>query len=80
MLAALLAEKQPQNALTEYEAVLKTAPGRFNALYGAATTAEAAGNKAAANRYFQKLTEFAVGDERPELVTARKKVAVTASK
>jgi len=80
MLAALLAEKQPQNALTEYEAVLKTAPGRFNALYGAATTAEAVGNKAAANRYFQKLTEFAVGDERPELVTARKKVAVTASK
>jgi tetratricopeptide (TPR) repeat protein len=80
MLAALLSEKQPQDALAEYEAVLKTAPGRFNALYGAATAAEAAGNKAAANRYFQKLTETAVGDERPELVTARKKVAVTASK
>lgn len=80
MLAALLAEQQPQEALAQYEAVLKTAPGRFNALYGAATAAEAAGNKAAANRYFQKLTETAVGDERPELVTARKKVAVTALK
>ena len=80
MLAALLAEKQPQDALAEYETVLKTAPGRFNALYGAATAAEAAGNKAAANRHFQKLTELAVGDERPELITAREKVAVSASK
>ena len=80
MLANLQTDKQPEQALAEYEAVLKIAPGRFNALYGAATAAEAAGNKAAANRYFQKLTETAVGDERPELVTARKKVAVTASK
>ena len=80
MLAELLKEKQPQDALIEYETVLKTAPNRFNALYGAATAAEAAGDKTAASRYFQKLTEVAVGDERPELVTARKKVALTASK
>lgn len=80
MLASLLTEKEPQAALVEYEAVLKIAPNRFDALYGAATAAEAAGNRAAANRYFQKLTEVAVGEERPELVTARKKVAVTASK
>jgi tetratricopeptide (TPR) repeat protein len=80
MLGTLLLEKQPQQALLEYEAVLKIAPNRFNALYGAATAADAAGNKAAANRYFQKLTEVAVGEERPELVTARKRVAVTAAK
>lgn len=74
----LLLEKQPQQSLIEYEAVLKIAPNRFNALYGAASAAEASGNVSAAAKYFQKLTEIAVGDERPELVTARKKVAVTA--
>jgi hypothetical protein len=42
--------------------------------------AEAAGNTAAANRHFQKLTEITVGEERPELVTARKKIAVAARK
>lgn len=74
----LLTEKHPQEALAEYEAVLKIAPNRFNALYGAANAAEAGGNASAANRYFKKLTEVATGDERPELVAARKKVAVTA--
>jgi tetratricopeptide (TPR) repeat protein len=77
MLAALLLkENHPQVALAEFEAVLKIAPNRFNALFGAATAADAAGDISAANRYFQKLTETAVGDERPELVTARKKTAL----
>jgi len=79
MLAQLLAlEHHPAESLAEYEAVLKVAPNRFNALYGAATAAETAGNPSAAARYFRKLTEIAVGDERQELVTARKKVALTA--
>ena len=44
MLAELLLQaRQPANALLEYEAVLKIAPNRFNALYGAATAAEQAG-------------------------------------
>ena len=74
MLAQLLMlENHPQEALAEYEAVLKLAPNRFNALYGAGCAAEASGNASAARRYFQKLTEVAVGEERPELVTARKK-------
>jgi len=77
MLAALLIkENHPQEALAEFEAVLKIAPNRFNALFGAATAADAAGDAGAANRYFQKLTVIAVGDERPELVTARKKTAL----
>jgi tetratricopeptide (TPR) repeat protein len=77
MLAAfLLKENHPQEALSEFEAVLKIAPNRFNALYGAASAADASGNSSAANRYFQKLTETAVGDERPELVTARKRTAL----
>jgi len=74
----LLLEKHPTESLAEYEAVLKTAPNRFNALYGAASAAEAANNAVAAHRYFERLTQVAVGDERPELVTARKKIAVTA--
>jgi tetratricopeptide (TPR) repeat protein len=73
----LLKENHAHDSLAEYEAVLKIAPNRFNALFGAATAADAAGNISAASRYFHKLTETAVGDERPELVTARKKVVVT---
>ena len=80
MLAQLLAlEHHAAESLAEYEAVLKVAPNRFNALYGAATAAETAGNPNEAARYFRKLTEIAVGDERQELVTARKKVALTAN-
>jgi tetratricopeptide (TPR) repeat protein len=79
MLAELLSiHNQPQASVDEYQAVLKIAPNRFNALYGAASAAEAAGNGPLANQFFQKLTEIAVGDERPELLTARKKISVTA--
>jgi len=81
MLAELLAiENRPAEALNEYEAVLKTAPNRFNAVYGAARAAEAGGNATLANEYYQTLTNFAVGDERPELVAARKKIVMTSEK
>jgi tetratricopeptide (TPR) repeat protein len=73
----LLKENHPQDSLAEYEAVLTIAPNRFNALFGAASAADAAGDAGAASRYFHKLTETAVGDERPELVSARKKMVVT---
>ena len=39
----LLENKHPQEALVEYEATLKTNPGRFDALYGAAQSAEQTG-------------------------------------
>jgi tetratricopeptide (TPR) repeat protein len=74
----LMLEKQPSDALAEYQSVLKVAPNRFNALYGAASAADAAGNALVATQYFQKLLEVAVGDERPEMTTARKKVAFSA--
>lgn len=81
MLAELLMEeKRPTEALVEYEAVLKIAPNRFNAVYGAASAAEASGNATVASQYFHKLTETAVGEERPELVAARKKVVVASQK
>jgi Tfp pilus assembly protein PilF len=80
MLAALLLkENHPLDALVEFEAVLKIAPNRFNALFGAATAADAAGNTSAADRYFQKLTQTAIGNERPELVAARKRASLISS-
>jgi len=75
----LLSAKRPLEALTAYEAVLKIAPKRFNALYGAAKAAEASGNTRVASRYFQELIQISVGEERPEVTTARKKVAITAA-
>ena len=39
----LLESKHPEEAMVEYEATLKTNPGRFDALYGAAQAAEQAG-------------------------------------
>jgi hypothetical protein len=73
----LLLHHRADESLVEYQAVLKIAPNRFNALYAAAKAAEASGNAAAANQYLRKLIEIAVGDERPELVAARKKMAST---
>src|SRR5258707_179515 len=70
----LLVEHQPKDSLAEYQSVLKIAPNRFNALYGAARAAEEAGDAVAASNYFRKLTYVAVGDERPELKTARQKL------
>ncbi len=76
----LLQQKRPQEALGAFEAVLKVAPRRFNALYGAANAADAAGNVSVAHRYFQQLIETSVGEERPEVGTARKKVEMSAKK
>ena len=79
LLAQMLqAQEKPQEALSEYETVLKTAPNRFNALWGAASAAESSGNTSAASRYFRTLIEVGVGSERIELETARKKVGVVA--
>jgi len=81
MLAELLLRAgAPQDALKEYEAVLKVAPNRFNALYGAASAADEAGDTLAADHYFRKLGEISVGEERPELVKAHKRVPVRAQK
>ena len=69
-----LVEHHPKESLAEYESVLKIAPNRFAALYGAATAAEEVGDASAAANYFRKLTQVAVGEERPELKIAREKL------
>lgn len=79
LLAQLLqSQDRPQESLKEYEAVLKIAPNRFNALWGAARSAEAAGNATLASSYFRKLAAVGVGTERQELETARKKSGAVA--
>jgi tetratricopeptide (TPR) repeat protein len=77
MLGELLSlSNQPQQALAQYEAVLHLTPNRFNALYGAATAAESAGEATKASMYYRKLTEIATSNDRPELVSARNKLTV----
>jgi tetratricopeptide (TPR) repeat protein len=71
-------QNRPQDSFREYETVLKTAPNRFNALWGAASSAESASDASAASIYFRKLVEVGVGAERPELETARKKAGAVA--
>jgi len=71
----LLEQKHPQEALEAFQSVLQVAPKRFNALYGAAAAADAAGRAQDATRYFKELIEVSVGNERPELARARIKSA-----
>jgi len=78
----LLESKHPEEALVEYEAALKTNPGRFDALYGAAQAAEQAGKHDQANDYFAKLVKNCEGatSERAELKHAREVLEARAAK
>ena len=69
----LLKTKQPAQAVVEFEATLRTAPNRFNALAGAARAAKLSGDTEKARTYYAKLLstcEHADGD-RSELQDAR---------
>ena len=73
----LLELKQPAQAMGEFEATLRTAPNRFNALSGAARGAKLSGDNDKAKTYYAKLLaicEHADGD-RPELQDARSLLA-----
>src|SRR3954462_9568576 len=72
----LLESKHPEEALVEYEATLKSDPGRFDALYGAAQAAEQAGKHDQANDYLAKLVKNCEGatSDRAELKHAREVV------
>jgi tetratricopeptide (TPR) repeat protein len=73
----LLEAKRPQQALAEYQTELKLYPNRFDALYGAARAAEAAGKQADATEYYALLLKVCDGSNstRPELSRARELVA-----
>ena len=73
----LLELKQPAQAAVEFEATLRTAPNRFNALSGAARAAQLSGDSEKAKSYYAKLLaicDHADGD-RPELRHARSLLA-----
>jgi tetratricopeptide (TPR) repeat protein len=78
MIADMLLEaKRPQQALAEYQTDLKMNPNRFDALYGAARAAEAAGKQSDATEYYALLLKICDGSNstRPELTRARQLVA-----
>lgn len=69
----LLESKQPVPALEAFEASLRTAPGRLNALSGAARAAQLAGDREKAKSYYTRLLancDRADGD-RPEVRDAK---------
>jgi len=73
----LLELNQPAEALVAFEATLRTAPNRFNALSGAAHAAKLSGDTERAKSYSAKLLaicDHADGD-RPELQDARSLLA-----
>jgi tetratricopeptide (TPR) repeat protein len=51
----LLELKQAAPALEAFESALRTAPGRLNALYGAARAAELSGNREVAKNYYSQV-------------------------
>jgi tetratricopeptide (TPR) repeat protein len=73
----LLELKQPAQAMIEFEATLRTAPNRFNALSGAARAAKLSGDNEKAKTYYAKLLAICEhGDgNRPELQDARSLLA-----
>ena len=63
------------DALVEYESALRSAPNRFNSLFGAARAAELAGNEAKAREHYGQLlancSKSGGGAEREEIRQAR---------
>jgi tetratricopeptide (TPR) repeat protein len=78
----LLESKHPEEALAEYEAALKTNPGRFDALYGAAQAAQQAGKHEKENDYYAQLVKNCDGatSERTELKHAREVMEARAAR
>jgi hypothetical protein len=70
----LLETHHPREALAAYQAVLRDAPGRFNAIAGASRAALASRQRAVARRYAAELIALARdGDgDRPEVAAARR--------
>jgi len=54
----LLELKQPSLALKEFETSLRSAPNRFNGLYGAARAAQLGGDQKTAKSYYEKLIKL----------------------
>jgi hypothetical protein len=73
MLADMLSElKRPAEALVEYQTDIKNSPNRFDALLGAARSAQAAGDAAVAQSFYARLVSIcSPGADRPELAEVK---------
>lgn len=69
----LMAQNQPAKALVEFERSLQRDPNRFRGIYGAASAAEASGNRKVARDYYLKLLTLTTDrdTERPEIAQAK---------
>jgi len=69
----LLELQQPEKALAEFEASLKSTPNRLRGLYGAAKAAERGGRPEVARDYYEKLRTLTAGanGQRPEIAEAK---------
>lgn len=78
----LLELKRPADALREFEASLKRAPGRLAGMYGAARAARLSGDAAKARQYYAELVELTKNGEasRAEIKEARAAAAELASR
>jgi tetratricopeptide (TPR) repeat protein len=78
----LLELKQPAAALAEFETSLRTAPERFNGLYGAARAATLAADQKKARSYYEKLLALTrqADTPRPEIAEAKAFLAVVSKK
>jgi hypothetical protein len=69
--------KQPAAALQEFETSLRSAPNRFNGLYGAARAATLAADRRKAKTYYAKLVALSrhADSLRPEIAEAKEFLA-----
>jgi tetratricopeptide (TPR) repeat protein len=77
----LLELKQPSAALAEFETSLRSAPERFNGLYGAARAATLASDQKKARSYYEKLIALTrqADSLRPEIAEAKAFLAVVST-
>ncbi len=61
----LLALNEPEQALEQFEATLKTEPGRLRALYGAAQAAQLSGSRDTSQRYFREVLKVCGRADKP---------------
>jgi hypothetical protein len=75
----LLEAGNPRDALAAFEASMAKEPGRFRGAYGAARAAEAAGDAAAARRYYERVLEIARGADSPRAEIQRARTYIDTS-
>jgi tetratricopeptide (TPR) repeat protein len=77
----LLELKQPSAALQEFETSLRSTPGRFNGIYGAARAANLAADQKKARSYYEKLVALTqqADTPRPEINEAKAFLAVVSN-